>query len=151
MAVASILASAALPTIAEPPCRSTSRLPGAEANHSLRLFGWILDQRRPSFSRRDVYRAFPHCFPTPARVDDTTKKLLAVPGVDERHVFLMTGSLTDRGVEQRLRRIESALPTRPPELPDGITHLWLVAQFGDGPAALWSKETGWTTVVVRSA
>jgi hypothetical protein len=82
---------------------------------------------------------------------DTTKKLLAVPDVDERHVFLMTGSLTDRGVEERLRRIESALPTRPPELPDGITHLWLVAQFGDGPAALWSKETGWTTVVVRSA
>jgi hypothetical protein len=62
----------------------------------------------------------------------------------------MTGSLTDHAVGERLRRIEAALPTRPPEFPAGITHLWLVAQFGDGPAALWSKETGWTTVAVQS-
>ena len=82
---------------------------------------------------------------------DTTKKLLAFRDVDERHVFLMTGSLTDRGVEERLRRIESSSPTRPPQLPDGITHLWLAARFGRGPALLWSHESGWTTAAVMSA
>lgn len=74
---------------------------------------------------------------------DTTAKLLAVT-CDERHVFLMTGSRTDAGVEERLRRVETALPRRNPEMPEGITHLWLAPQFGPPVAALWSSSAGWS-------
>jgi hypothetical protein len=74
---------------------------------------------------------------------DTTAKLLALDA-DERHVFLMAGSRTDRGVEERLRRLQSALPTRRPRVPSGITHVWLVAQFGGDLAALWRDESGWS-------
>ena len=59
-----------------------------------------------------------------SRYLDVTAKLLRLDA-DERHVFLMTGSLTDYGVEERLRRLDQALPTRDPVLPVGINHLWL--------------------------
>ncbi len=62
----------------------------------------------------------------------------------------MTGSLTDAGVEERLRRLNEALPTRDPVLPTGITHLWLVPQYANDPlAALWSIDGGWMTVPIR--
>jgi len=73
--------------------------------------------------------------------------LLAKPA-DEHHVFLMSGSLTDSGVEWRLGEVGGCLPTRPPALADGITHLWLLARWGEGPVAMWSAETGWTTVPI---
>jgi hypothetical protein len=79
---------------------------------------------------------------------DTTSKLLKLQA-SERHVFLMTGSRTDFGIEERLRRVNDAVPVRAPQVPVGITHVWLVAQFGAGPAALWSNA-GWLTVPVQA-
>ena len=76
---------------------------------------------------------------------DTTNKLLALDA-DERHVFLVAGSRTDFGVDERLRRLALAVPRRAPVVPAGITHVWVVSQFGDGPAGLWTAETGWSTV-----
>ena len=81
---------------------------------------------------------------------DTTAKLLAVT-CDERHVFLMTGSRTDAGTEERLRRIETGLPRRDPQVAEGITHLWLAPQFGPPVAALWSSSAGWTYATLVQA
>jgi hypothetical protein len=79
---------------------------------------------------------------------DTSAKLLAVDA-DERHVFLMTGSRTEYGVEERIRRARDALPTRDPVLPKGITHLWGAARPGapQPRAVLWSHR-GWQTVAI---
>jgi hypothetical protein len=78
---------------------------------------------------------------------DTTAKLLALKG-DERHVFLMTGSRTPFGADERLRRLEEALPDRALSVPDGISHVWAVAQFGGTHAALWNTPDHWCAVLL---
>lgn len=73
---------------------------------------------------------------------DTTRKLVDREA-DERHVFLMSGSRTDFGVDERLRRLSEGVPSRPPSVPDGISHVWVVSQFGAAPAGLWIRGRGW--------
>jgi hypothetical protein len=77
---------------------------------------------------------------------DTTGKLLPLEA-DERHVFLMTGSATRFGVDELLRRSRTALPARTPAIPPGITHVWVVPEFGDAETAacLWTDQ-GWESV-----
>jgi hypothetical protein len=75
---------------------------------------------------------------------DVWAKLLPVDA-DERHVFFMAGSRTDFGVQQLLRELGSNMPTRTPQLPTGISHLWAMGQWGAGGAALWSGD-GWVHV-----
>jgi len=75
---------------------------------------------------------------------DTTAKLLAKAS-DERHVFLMSGSLTPFKADERLRNVPEGLPTRRLEVPFGITHVWAISQFGTSSAALWTR-LGWTAV-----
>lgn len=76
---------------------------------------------------------------------DTTRKLLVLHA-DERHVFLVAGSRADFGVDERLRRLAVAVPKLAPVVPAGITHVWVVSQFGDGPVGLWTAAEGWSTV-----
>ena len=76
---------------------------------------------------------------------DTTEKLLVLDA-DERHVFLMSGTRTAFGVDERLRRLGDALPMRPPRVPTGITHVWAVARFGGTVAGLWVADHGWSAV-----
>ena len=76
---------------------------------------------------------------------DTTKKLLVLPA-DERHVFVMSGTLTPFGADEWLRRLDQALPSRDPAVPEGITHVWVTSRFGTGPVGLWLRGTGWTSV-----
>ncbi len=78
---------------------------------------------------------------------DTTQKLLALEA-DERHVFIMSGSRTPFGADERLRRLSDAIPMRPPSIPEGISHVWVVSQFGGGPAGLWIRGKGWLRVTV---
>lgn len=59
---------------------------------------------------------------------DVTAKLLKVPEMDERHVFIMSGSQTPFGVNERLSRISEVLPVRAPVVPPGITHVWVVSR-----------------------
>lgn len=78
---------------------------------------------------------------------DTTDKLLPLEA-DERHVFLMSGSATPFGADERLRRVSSeAIPTRPLVVPPGITHVWAVSQFGGADVLLWTCS-GWTSMSV---
>lgn len=80
---------------------------------------------------------------------DLTTKLSAVPDVDERHVFLMSGSATPPGVDHRLQRLAAQLPERPPAVPAGISHVWVASQWrlpGHGGCALWTAAAGWTLI-----
>lgn len=79
--------------------------------------------------------------------EDTTKKLL-VRAADERHVFLFLGSRTPIGVTVLMARPLSDLPTRPPRLPDGITHVWALAPYGSGDLLLWDSQAGWSATSV---
>jgi hypothetical protein len=83
---------------------------------------------------------------------DTTAKLLAVSDVDERHVFVMTGSRTPFEPDTRLQRISESLPQREPVVPSGISHVWLVPRFTHPDfgylAALWIRGEGWSLVPV---
>lgn len=80
----------------------------------------------------------------PAYTDMTAKLLLRE--ADERHVFVMSGSATPFGVDERLRRFDEAIPIRRPQLPEGITHVWVAAQFNANELlAMWS-ERGWVRV-----
>ena len=74
---------------------------------------------------------------------DVTQKLLKV-GSEERHVFILSGSRTEAGVDERLRRIGQSLPSRPPIVPSGITHLWVAPQFGPPVTAMWTLDSNWT-------
>jgi hypothetical protein len=81
---------------------------------------------------------------------DATAKLLHTRGVDERHIFIMSGSATPFGVDQLLQRTIEQVPTRPPNTHPEITHLWLASRWGrnDSPDAvcLWT-EGMWRAVV----
>lgn len=80
---------------------------------------------------------------------DTCAKLID-RDADERHVFLMTGSRTPFGVDERLRRIADLLPSVPPTPRQGITHYWAVSRFNrdDARALVWSPESGWDSVLL---
>jgi hypothetical protein len=38
-------------------------------------------------------------------------------------------------------------PQRAPRLPDGITHAWVIGEWGRGDAAVWCREAGWQLVL----
>ena len=78
---------------------------------------------------------------------DTTGKLVVLEA-DERHVFLMSGSRTSFGTGERLRRLAEGLPARAPTVPTGITHVWVISQFGDGPGGLWARDESWSWVAL---
>ena len=78
---------------------------------------------------------------------DTTGKLLALPA-NERHVFLMSGSRTPYGIDQRLRRLSESLPSRSPVVQNEITHVWVISHCDGSPAGLWTRAHGWTVVPV---
>lgn len=80
---------------------------------------------------------------------DLTSKLIAREA-QERHAFIMAGSATPFGADERLRRLDEGVPGRRPAVPEGITHVWAVSQFlpPHGAAAVWSAAHGWATVPV---
>jgi hypothetical protein len=75
---------------------------------------------------------------------DTTRKVLE-RAADERHVFLLAGSATPWGVEERLRRLDVSLPSRAPSVPSNITHVWAVSSFRTRLGVLWERNRGWST------
>ncbi len=71
---------------------------------------------------------------------DSWTKLLPFE-FDEKHVFFMTSNRTKFGIDELLKK--SNLPMRPPDLPGGLTHIWIISRYGGSSAIYWSKESGW--------
>ncbi len=71
---------------------------------------------------------------------------LARSGASERHAFILVPALTSApfGVVDMLWRDEDdAVPTAAPDLPDQVTHVWLMAFWNIGSGLRWSHDGGW--------
>ncbi len=71
---------------------------------------------------------------------------LARSGASERHVVILVPGLTSApfGVVDMLWRDEDdVVPTASPDLPDQVTHVWLMAFWTVGSGLRWSPQGGW--------
>jgi len=71
---------------------------------------------------------------------------LARSGASERHAFILVPALTSApfGVVDMLWRDEDdVVPTAAPNLPDQVTHVWLMAFWTIGSGLRWSHDGGW--------
>ena len=71
---------------------------------------------------------------------------LARSGASERHAFILVPSfsIAPFGVVDMLwRDISDVIPTAPPDLPDQVTHVWLMAFWTIGSGLRWSPDRGW--------
>ena len=95
--------------------------------------------------------------PTLTALPDAVSDLLAEPHVarraakvagagrvDERHLFV---GVAEGGLPQPLYERMSAplgrLPTDPPVVPEGLTHLWLSTEWRGSPLLGWDHVGGW--------
>lgn len=70
---------------------------------------------------------------------------LARSGASERHAFILVPGFTSApfGVVNMLwRDVDDVAPTTPPELPDEVTHVWLMAFWTIGSGLRWSPRGG---------
>lgn len=106
--------------------------------------------------------AAPHADPVLTALPDAVSALLVEPHVarraakvaragrvDERHLFV---GVAEGGLPQSLYQRLSAplgpLPAEPPEVPDGLTHLWLTTEWPGSPLIGWRRDQGWSTYQV---
>jgi hypothetical protein len=79
--------------------------------------------------------------PTVAR---RAAKAAAAPGADERHLVIQIGR---GGLPERLYTALTVPgtppPTADPDVPDGLTHLWLTTGWGGSPLLCWERGGGW--------
>ena len=78
--------------------------------------------------------------------EDVRGKLLR-SGADERHaVLILPGFATvDFPVIDLLMRDEAPLPSTPPNLPAGVTHVWVMSTWSSGHGVRWSPDAGWSS------
>lgn len=76
-------------------------------------------------------------------------KVVGAGRVDERHLFV---GVAEGGLPQPLYERLSAplggLPTDPPVVPDGLTHLWLSTEWRGSPLLGWDRVGGWVAYQV---
>ena len=70
---------------------------------------------------------------------------LARSGRSERHAFIILPSFAEApfGVTDLLMRESAPLPLVDPQLPDEMTHVWLVSGWASGPGFRWCRASGW--------
>jgi hypothetical protein len=80
----------------------------------------------------------------PKRADNVYKLVSA--DVDERHIFVVVPGFTSVpfAVNDLLVAPSAPLPTIPPGLPAGITHVWAMSTWDSGDGFRWSPGRGWT-------
>ncbi|MGB7817595.1 MAG: hypothetical protein WBL35_02510 [Ornithinibacter sp.] len=77
-------------------------------------------------------------------------KVAAVSRVDERHLFVGLGvGAVPSAIHLVLSRPARSLPTEDPDVPAGLTHLWLTTGWRGAPLVLWTREDGWRTHPAR--
>ncbi len=72
-------------------------------------------------------------------------KVSRVPGVDERHLVIQLG---EGGLPSPLYESLAApgtpLPLTDPEVPEGLSHVWLTAGWQGSPLLCWERGSGWS-------
>lgn len=61
-------------------------------------------------------------------------------GADERHLFVWTADIGHAG--EFLQNLDE-MPPRAPQVPDGLTHLWLASTISHRGALRWDAGDGW--------
>jgi hypothetical protein len=81
------------------------------------------------------------------RTEDNLRKL-AQTGADERHLWLWLDEHSLRGVLDAFKDEGVALPSRKPNLPPAVTHLWIVNELN---VVGWSfePESGWSNLNIQ--
>ncbi|MFP5068502.1 hypothetical protein ACLFMI_02380 [Pseudonocardia nantongensis] len=76
---------------------------------------------------------------------DVAAKLAAHEDVSERHAFIWSTIGTDYAVQFGLEKRDDQvdLDQTPPELPDGVTHVWIAGSMSSQGAIAWSPGRGW--------
>ncbi|GAA3390383.1 hypothetical protein [Streptomyces roseoviridis] len=79
----------------------------------------------------------------PSQADNLGK--LSRSQAEERHLFVLLPVFTTAPFEafEPLVRHDGPLPTVTPELPDEITHLWVMSQWASGDGFAWAPDSGW--------
>jgi len=79
----------------------------------------------------------------PGQADVLSK--LRRSGADQRHAFVLLPGFSTAPfpVTDILMRSDAALPSRAPDLPAEITHLWAVSTWNSGDGMRWAPEVGW--------
>ncbi len=73
-------------------------------------------------------------------------KVAAVARVDERHLFVGLGvGALPSALHLSLCRPARSLPNEDPDVPAGLTHVWLTTRWRGAPVVLWAREDGWQT------
>jgi hypothetical protein len=128
---------------------------GSASRNGLVLLGRDRLSRRGTRPRPED--AAPPADPVLAALPDAVSDLLAEPHVarraakvagagrvDERHLFV---GVAEGGLPQplyeRLNGPLGRLPTDPPAVPDGLTHLWLSTEWRGSPLLGWDRAGGW--------
>lgn len=64
----------------------------------------------------------------------------------EKHLFVILPSFSEAPFVafDPLMRNDGPLPTKSLELPDGLTHLWVMSMWSDGDLFAWETANGWT-------
>jgi len=78
---------------------------------------------------------------SPTLADVRTK--LAKTGAAERHAVIGVTHSSPGDVVFALSRLHSSLPPRAPQLPDEITHLWLLGTWAGDRTLVWYPEHDW--------
>ncbi len=70
---------------------------------------------------------------------------LARSGRSERHAFILLPGFAEApfGVTDLLMRESPPLPLTDPQLPEEVTHVWLVSGWASGRGFRWCRTSGW--------
>lgn len=72
-------------------------------------------------------------------------KVARVPDVAERHLVVELGEgALSPPLHGALAAPGSRLPSSDPEVPDGLSHVWLTAGWGGSPLVGWQRGGGWS-------
>lgn len=77
-----------------------------------------------------------------ARHPDVPTKLAAHPS-REGHAFLWVTTVSDYAVQFTLEDRSQGLPTDRPDLPDGVTHVWVASSLTSQGVVAWFPDRGW--------
>jgi hypothetical protein len=81
----------------------------------------------------------------PANTDNRNK--LGQSQASERHLFVIVPGIATRApfpVSDLLMRSDAPLPTVAPELPDEVTHVWVMGVWRGGRGYAWGPNHGWS-------
>lgn len=80
----------------------------------------------------------------PSQQRKTTK--LRKSRAPEKHLFVILPGFSEAPfvAADVLMRDGGPLPTRPPHLPDGLTHLWVMSTWSGGDLFRWAPVDGWS-------